>query len=263
MGSDRRGPAKVLAAVSLAGIAMVAAGLSSGCRSAMTARTLGPEQLTAARGDLSGPLPGSMGALYRLRVPSSGGLSFSVLALGADGRITISEPFGSALSVTAWSGSAPPEVFDLHEGCRFTAGTLAGVLGVSTLPLPEAVRLLGGRLPAVPSDRVEPSGDGRLRVVGVGWAALVTVAPDPWRVTEVVDGSAVDGSGWRIRLRDHRLTVPGWLKAWAADGRWAELELLRLQWNRVTALPALPELGPCGEAGEHRSAIAAPDPGAP
>ncbi len=260
--SERAGAAATLAAVTLLGLA-VSAGIGVGCRSAASGTGLGPEQLDVAREELSGPLPGSMGALYRLRVPSSGGLSFSVLVLGEQGRLTISEPFGSAISVTAWSGAEPPEVFDLREGCRFAADTLSGVLGVSSLPLPEAARLLGGRLPAVPSDRIGPTSDGRLRIAGVGWVGLVTVAPDPWRVTEVEDGSAADGSGWRIVLRDHRLTVPGWLKAWSVDGRWAELELLRLQWNRVQALPPLPELPMCAEAGEGRGAISAPGAGSP
>jgi len=217
-----------------------------GCKSTDPHRTTGQLDLEYARSALRRPLSGNLAALYRLRVPSSGGLRLSVLTVSDLGRITISEPFGSAMSLTSWSADAPPEVFDLRERCRFTTNDLSGVLGVGNLPLPQAVRLLGGRLPAVNGDRVQIEEDGRLRVVGPSWTGLVTVAPDPWRVTAVEDVSADRQGGWQLRLKDHSSSVPGWLRVKGTDGRWAELELVRLEWNTAAELPPAPALPVCG-----------------
>jgi hypothetical protein len=195
-----------------------------------------------------------MAALYRLRVRATGGLRLSVLTVADAGRVTISEPFGSAVSLTAWQGQRMPVVFDLRERCRFTTTNLSGVLGVSNLPLPQAIRILGGRLPAVEGDRVEVREDGRLRVEGPAWSGLVSVMPEPWRVVAVEDVTEGEGSGWRVELRDHTVSIPGWLRVNGADGRWAELELVRLQWNTATELPQLPNMEPCGGTGR-RTAI--------
>jgi len=178
-------------------------------------------------------------------------LRLAVLTVAGAGRLTVSEPFGSALSVTAWTADETPVLYDLREGCRLEADDLAGVIGVGRLPLPEAVRLLGGRLPAVAADRVEAVEDGRLLVGGEGWACRVSVAPDPWRVMMVEEVTVGDRRGWRLRLDDHTSSLPGFVRVDRSDGRWAELQLVRLQWNEATELPPLPDLPECGriEAG--------------
>jgi hypothetical protein len=158
--------------------------------------------------------------------------------------MTVSEPFGSAVSLTAWSGSASPTFFDLREGCRLDAADLELVLGVGTMPPPQAVRLLAGRLPATADDRVAVDGKGHILVEGLGWSAQVAVASDPWRVASV-QGIGDRGNGWRIELGDHTLSVPGQLRVENVDGRWAELELVRLEWNQGGDLPLLPDLRPC------------------
>jgi hypothetical protein len=216
------------------------------CRSATIPAPQPMERLEEARQELFGPLPGDMAALYRLRVRATGGLRLSVLTLADAGRVTISEQFGSALSLTAWQGQRMPVVFDLRERCRFTTNDLSGVLGVSNLPLPHAIRILAGRLPAVEGDRVEVREDGRLQVEGSTWSGLVSVMPDPWRVVSVEDVTEGEGIGWNVNLRDHTASIPGWLRVKGADGRWAELELVRLQWNTATELPQVPNIEPCG-----------------
>ena len=193
---------------------------------------------------LNRPLPGDPAALYRLRVSSSGGLRMSVLTSGEAGRLTVSEPFGAAVSLTSWSGSQQPTFFDLREGCRIQATDLEQALGVAAMPLPQAVRLFGGKLPATGDDWVAPREDGRILVEGLRWAALVTVAADPWRVVSVEQVEAQD-RGWRLELSDHSLSVPGFVRVENADGRWAELELVRLEWNEGGELPPPPDLPLC------------------
>lgn len=193
---------------------------------------------------LTRPLPGDPAALYRMRVSSSGGLRIAMLTSGDAGRMTVSEPFGSAVSLTAWTGSGPPAFYDLREGCWLEASDLERVLGVAAMPLPQAVRLLGGRLPATADDRLSGRDDGRIGIEGSGWSALVTLGAAPWRVLEVEEGGSRKGR-WRIVLGDHSLSVPGSLRVEDADGRWAELELVRLEWNDGVDLPALPDLPPC------------------
>jgi hypothetical protein len=226
---------------------LIALLLLVGCRSA--APVLGTADLEAARLRLNRPLLGNPAALYRLRVPSSSGMRLSLLTSGEAGRLTVSEPFGSAISLTAWDGAAPATFFDLRRGCRLEAVDLEQILGIAAMPLPQAVRLLGGRLPAADGDRVSIRSDGRLLVEGAGWTALIEVAPEPWRVMSVAQEKAGKG-GWKIKLGGHTASVPGVVNVRRENGRWAELELVRLEWNAVDELPPLPELPVCVVVGE-------------
>lgn len=229
-----RGAWAAMAAVALVG--------SSGCRSAVPALTA--PQLESAVVHLNRPLPGEPAALYRLRVRSSGGLRLAVRTSGLQGRLTVSEPFGSAVSITSWEGSEPPTFFDLREGCRLEASDLSQVLGIGILPLPQAVRLLGGRLPTAEGDRISLREDGLLLIEGPGWAAVVTVMPEPWRVVSVEEmGSG--RSGWSLKLSDHTSSVPGFVRVEQRGGRWAELDLISLEWKEGDTLPDLPELPDC------------------
>jgi len=226
----------------LSAAVLIALVLLTGCRSA--APPPGAADLEAARLRLSRPLPGNPAALYHLRVPSSGGLKLSLLTSGEAGRLTVSEPFGSALSLTAWAGVGPSTFFDLRQSCRLEAADLEQILGIAAMPLPQAVHLLGGRLPATDGDRISIRPDGRLFVEGAGWKALIEVAPDPWRVMSVVEEKA-GGGGWKIELGGHTASVPGVLHVQRENGRWAELELVQLEWNAANELPPLPELPAC------------------
>lgn len=230
-------------------LALVAAAaclvLGGACRTTSDLPAIDAVALADARAALSGPLPGDLSALYHLRVPSSGALRLAVLERGGAGRLTVSEPFGGAVSVTAWAPGRPSRVFDLRDGCWHDAGKAAAGLGVTAMPLPQAVRLLGGRLPATAGDRVVERPGVGFEVVGDGWRALVTIAPDPWRVTEVDELAPLGASGWRIRLRDHTVSVPGAVRIEGPDRGWAELELVRLEWGG-SGLPDEPDLPPCG-----------------
>ncbi len=188
-------------------------------------------------------LPGDLAALYRLRVPASGGLRLSVLATADGGRLSVSEPFGSAVSLAAWGGSASSRLYDLRKGCRLQVRDVSAVLGVAGLPLPEAALLLGGRLPVADDDVVTVVGPARVRVQGQEWGAVVQLRADPWRVVAVAD--AAEPSRWRLELERHTLSVPGFVRADSTGGEWAELSLIRLQWNQFSELPAEPELPPC------------------
>lgn len=209
-----------------------------------TAPRLGSVDLEAARVLLSRPLTADPAALYRLRIPASGGLRLAVMMSGEDGRLTVSEPFGSAVSLLAWEDLQPPTFYDLKEGCRVEAANLEQALGVAAMPLPQAVRLMVGRLPAIAGDEVSENPDGRLLVSGRGWTALVSVAPDPWRVVAVEDGNP-DVAGWKISLDDHNGSLPGQIRVKKTGGRWAELDLVRLEWSPSAQLPALPDLPLC------------------
>ncbi|MFV2072235.1 MAG: hypothetical protein ACC742_06240 [Thermoanaerobaculales bacterium] len=219
--------------------------LIPGCRSTSGVADLSIQELESGRDHLARPLPGDPAALYRLQVPSSGGLRLVVRTSGGQGRLTVSEPFGSAVSLTAWTASDPPVFFDLREGCRLDAADMSQVLGVRALPLPAAVRLLGGRLPAEPGDSVSVRDGGRLVVEGRGWAAVVAIEADPWRVVSVEEERADGEPGWRIVLSRHTSSVPGLLRVEQASGRWAKLELVRLEWTDGDDLPALPDLPLC------------------
>lgn len=214
----------------------------SGCRSTVSETT--PVDLVAAIEKLSRPLSGDPAALYRLRVSSSGGLRVAVLTSGDEGRLTVSEPFGSAVSLTSWTASQPPTFFDLRKGCRLESSDLERALGVAAMPLPQAVRLLVGRLPALSEDKVTPREDGRVLIEGRHWAALVSLAADPYRVVSVEE-AASRGRGWSFELRDHSLSVPGFVRVRNPDGRWAELDLVRLEWSERGELPPRPDLPPC------------------
>ena len=229
-------PAGLFAAALIALVALI------GCRSAVPPP--GAADLEEARLRLSRPLPGNPTALYHLRVPSSGGLRLSMLTSGEAGRLTVSEPFGSALSLTAWAGVGPSTFFDLRQGCRLEAADLKQILGIAAMPLPQAVRLLGGRLPAIDGDRISIRSNGRLFVEGAGWKALIEVVPEPWRVMSVAEEKA-GGGGWKIELGDHTASVPGVVHVQRENGRWAELELVRLEWKAANDLPPLPEMPEC------------------
>jgi len=206
---------------------------------------LSVQEAEKGRDHLARSLPGDPAALYRLQVPSTGGLRLVVRTSGGQGRLTVSEPFGSAVSLTAWTASDPPVFFDLQEGCRLDTADMSQVLGVRALPVPAAVRLLGGRLPTEAGDSVSVRRDGRLVVEGRGWTAVVTIEPDPWRVVSVEEGRADGARGWRIDLSQHTSSVPGFLRVEQGSGRWAKLELVRLEWKDGDDLPALPDLPLC------------------
>ncbi len=214
----------------------------AGCRS--TAPRPTAASLAAGLRWLSRPLPGDMAALYRLRVPSSGGLRLAVLTRGDAGRLTVSEPLGSAVSITSWSDGGVPEVLDMRRGCRLPAGWRPRFLGSGRLPLPELVRLLGGRLPAVAGDRVAPGSGGGVAVRGEDFSCTVEVRPDPWRVV-AVSGPAGERPAWRIELSGHTSSLPGRIRAWWGDDGRVELVLVRLEWNTVRELPRLPAMPPC------------------
>ena len=168
----------------------------------------------------------------------------SMLTSGEEGRLTISRPFGGAVSVTAWTGTEPPSFFDLREGCRLQTSDLERALGVAAMPLPQAVRLLSGRLPALPDDWISLHEDGQILIEGLRWAALVRVAANPIRVVFVEEVGGPD-EGWRIELAEHTLSIPGYVRVENPNGRWAELRLVRLEWNEGHELPPLPDLPAC------------------
>ncbi len=214
------------------------------CRSA--APQLSPDALHEAIQKLSRPLSGDLAALYRLRVRSTGGLRLAVLTSSEMGRLTVSEPFGSAVSLTAWNGSASTTFFDLRHGCRLESADLGRVLGIAAMPLPQAILLLAGRIPAADGDRLTIGSNGRIVVEGAGWGALVTVTVNPWRVV-AVEEMGVEGGGWSVVLDDHHVAVPGFVRVKNSDGRWAELELARMEWRESGELPPLPDLPLCGQ----------------
>jgi hypothetical protein len=196
---------------------------------------------------LTRPLPGDLAALYRMRVPKTGGLRLAVATSGDEGRMTISEPFGAAVSLTAWSGDGASVHFDMEHGCRRDVADLRQVLGLRALPLAQAVRLLGGRLPAVPGDDTRETEGSDIEIRGEGWAARIRLAADPWRVLEVAELGAGSDGGWLIELEDHSSSVPGRIRVTNADGRWAELELSRMEWPVGAVLPALPGFPRCDD----------------
>ena len=230
-----------------AGLLLLAALLApaGACRSVPAAGPAGAE-LAGGVEYLSRPLPGDMAALYRLRVPSSGGLRLSVLTRGVAGRITISEPFGSALSLTAWSQGQPTLMYDLKQGCRLEIADVSAVLGIGGLPVSRAAGLLGGRLPVLAGDAVRPAGSGTLAVRGAGWTSTVRVAAGPWRVVEVTGPDENGTTGWTLTLDRHTSSVPGLVRGRRPNGDWFELELVRLEWGSENELPPPPDLPDCG-----------------
>lgn len=221
----------------------------TGC---VSSRDLGrPPQLDEAQrleamAELRQPPTGDLAALYRLRVPHSGGLRCSVLARGDSGRLTISEHFGSALSLAAWSADGAAEILDLRQGCRLPSGDLSAMLGVGRLPMANAVRLLGGRLPMVEGDESWWQDEGWLVISGPGWAGSVRLsAQPPWRVVELRGLASSPETGWRLLLDEHIGSLPGLIRIEQGEERWAELKLIRLQWDTAADLPALPDLPQC------------------
>lgn len=226
-----------------ASLALAAAiALAAACRTAPPPPPSAPlEQGVAA---LTRPLPGDLAALYRLRVAATGTLRLTALTAGTAGRLSISEPFAGAVSVAAWDGDGDAaRLYDLREGCRVEAESLAAVLGIGRLPLPQAVRLLAGRLPVAGGAARVESDSGQAVVSGDTWGYRADLAADPWRVVRVT------GEGWSVTLDRHTLSVPGRLRLEHADGRWAELELVRLEWPEDPTLPDEPDLPPCAVAG--------------
>jgi hypothetical protein len=162
-----------------------------------------------------------------------------VVTRGDAGRLTVSEPFGAAVSISAWRPDQVPVFFDLREGCRVDAADLSAALGVAGLPLAQAARLLGGRLPALANDRVDAGENGWVRIAGAGWDCRARVAAGPYRVEEVV------GGGWRIRLSEHTGSLPGFVRLERDEHGAVELRLVRLEWPEAQTLPELPDLPPC------------------
>lgn len=239
-------------AVRIAALLVMVGLVGFGCRSSRRPPAFDAVSLAEAAEALSRPGTADMAALYGLATSSTGGMRLSVLQVGDSGRITFSDPFGAAVSMMDWDATGQSVLFDFREGCSVEGSQLSEVLGVAALPLPNAVRLLKGRLPAVEGDRVTPTEDGRLRVQGSGWSAMVTVLSDPWRVGLVEEETGPGVKGWRLRLKDHSGSVPGSIRVDGGDRGWAELELLRLQWdvaNELTPPPALPRCDPMADEG--------------
>ena len=186
------------------------------------------------------PLPGPFVALYRLRVPSTGGLRLSVIADGVRGRMTVSESLGGAVVIAGWDDDGS-EVFDLRKGCRLQGDRAVAALGLGNLPLGRAVLLLGGRAPVLEGDRVHTLGQENLvEITGDGWRAVAEFAREPSRIV------ALRGEDWEAELEDHTSSLPGRIRVETPSGDWAELELVRLQWEFSGDLPPLPDLPVCG-----------------
>ena len=227
-----------------AGLALIAAMVVAcvGCQ------TTGPPQSAPeapsfedATEFLQRPLPGPFVALYRLRVPSTGGLRLSVIADGGRGRMTVSESLGGAVVVAGWDNDGS-EIFDLRKGCRLQGDRAVAALGLGNLPLGRAVLLLGGRAPALDGDRVRTLGqENLLEITGDGWWSVAELAREPSRIL------ALRGEDWEAELDDHTSSVPGKIRIETPTGDWAELELVRLQWEFSGDLPPLPDLPVCGE----------------
>lgn len=187
------------------------------------------------------PLPGPFVALYRLRTPSTGGLRLSVIADGGRGRMTVSESLGGAVVVAGWDDHGRSEIFDLRKGCRLEGDGAVRALGLGHLPLDRAILLLGGRAPALEGDRVSALGHGELlEIAGAGWWSVAELAHDPLRIV------ALRGEDWAVEMGDHTSSVPGRIRIETPSGDWAELELVRLQWEFSGDLPPLPDLPVCG-----------------
>ena len=217
-----------------------------GCSSTRTSLNgADSQQLIEAIERLDRPTAGDMAALYDLRVARSGGLRLSMVTTGRAGRLTISEPFGSAVSLTAWEADSPTVFFDMEKGCRREVQDLEDILGVGALPLEPAARLLGGRLPTTGGGEVRPDGDGAVEVIEDEFVATVRLVSDPWRVVEVWVNQDDRADGWRLELGSHASSVPGTIRIEDPDGRWAELVLKRLEWPTGATLPDLPNFPPC------------------
>lgn len=211
-----------------------------GCRSTTPVLSTGEEQLSAAIRELTRPLPGPMAALYRLQVGSTRTLRLAVLADGDWGRMTISESFGSTLSIGAWDEAEGSRVLDMRDGCQLPPRGLAGELGLGEIPMKRIPLLLGGRIPLEEDDHLDFGRDpGEILIRSDHWQALIRLVPDPWRVCELRSGEFV------VKLSDHSLSVPGRIETRDASGRLIRLDLLRLKWEIGRKPGALPELPLC------------------
>jgi hypothetical protein len=219
----------------------------AGCQTTLPPVAVTIDQLPSVKDGLMRPLPGNLAALYRLRASSTGSLRLSVLTVGEAGRLSINGSFGTAHSITAWTGSDLPELYDMRHQCRLIGSAVSSVLGVARLPMPQAIRLLAGRLPATTNDLVTLYPDGRVLIQGQGWACLASVRPDPWRVVAVEELTHGAQPGWRITLGDHSLSLPGRLRLEHPEGDWVELDLSKLEWRLDGELPGLPDLPLCSE----------------
>jgi len=220
--------------------AVVVVMVLSGCATAPRV-SVDPTRMAEAEAAFNAPLPGELAVLYRMRIPRSGSLSLTVITDGASGRWTISEPFGSAVSMTAWNHAGDTLLYDMEVGCRRPVEDLREVVGIDAFPMTQAARLLAGRLPAAPGDRVVVTGGGEFEIHGDGWGVTAYVTADPWRVVEV---RPLRGR-WRIMLEEHEGSVPRRIRVKAGRGRWAELELSRIEWPEEVSLPALPAFPAC------------------
>ena len=218
--------------------------LAPACRSTAPATTAADWQEGVA--SLDRPLPGNLAALYRLRSGSSGWLRLSVLTRGGAGRMTVSGGFGGALSLVAWDGGEVT-VADLRRGCRVAARDASAVLGLSRLPMPQAIEILAGRLPRSADSRLEPLGGGVFRVEGRGWSCRLRLAAGPWRVVHVEGPAEAAQPRWSIDLERHTGSLPGRLEIDTASGKHMVLELIRLEWKTGNGLPPLPALPECPE----------------
>jgi hypothetical protein len=232
-------PALVLAAI----IAVFTLGV--GCTTTRPS-VFDEEQIDEAIEMLVRPLPGDLAAVYDLRAVGSPGLRVSVLTAGNDGRMTVSEPFGAAVSLTAWSADGPSVFYDMDEGCRRETADLREILGVGALPLAQAARLLGGRLPWISGDEIIRSDPSGVEIRGTGWYARVRLAAEPWRVVEVEDLRPSGGGAWRIELGEHNDALPGWIRVTNPDGRRVILDLRRIEWPEGVSLPDPPAFPRCG-----------------
>ncbi len=218
-------------------------GVVIGCATVETGKPSVPAATSAEIAEavsvLRRPLPGPLVALYRLRVPSTGGLRLSIIAEGNRGRMTVSENLGGALAILAWDGEGS-RIFDLKEGCRPSERNRPTIPGMAGLPMDRAVLLMGGRLPVNPGDVVRPvDGKSTVEIDGPGWNASVGLAFDPVRIL------SVRGEGWSVELGDHTSSLPGTLRFETGSDQWAELELVRLQWKFEGEWPPLPDFPEC------------------
>jgi hypothetical protein len=233
-----------MSAVTTAALTLILGCSFVGCKSA-SEQVLDTDALANAVDELGRLSSRNVAALYNLRASASPALRMSIAALDGSGRLTISEPFGSAVSMAGWGAVESSRFLDLRKGCGIPDNDLSAIFGVSVMPMPQAVRLLSGGLPSVGSDVVSVNENGWIEVAGDGWSARIDVRPDPWRVVNVEEITADGSKGWRVRLRDHVVSVPGWIRVEGVGKRWAELDLRRIQRDTVTELPALPSLPPC------------------
>ncbi len=248
VGSVRLEPEVLRRVVLAASVLMFLAAF--GCVTEDGRRTpLTPLELQAGIERLSSPLPGDPVALYRVEVPESGGLRLTVQTAPEGGRFLLSEPFGAAVALTVWDARGGWRVYDLQQGCRVDSMSFP-IMDLADVSPAGIVRLLMGRLPTLIDGgrcRVVGSGDSIAKPEGPGECTAL-IAPDPWRVVRVAGGT---GRGfWEVELDQHTASVAGEIHVSWGDGQWAELQLVRLQWDSLTTLPPEPELPWCSVTDE-------------